>query len=62
MNMYQSSLRQFYITQVLNVYKQKTPLHGGANSYLGYIGAFDANQINNNNAIPQTDGCGLFFA
>jgi hypothetical protein len=25
-----ASLRQFYITQVLNVYKQKTPLLGGA--------------------------------
>ena len=51
-----------YAAPVFNVYKQKNPLLGGANSYLGYIGAFDANQINNNNAIPQTDGCGLFFA
>jgi len=29
MNMYQSSLRQFYITQVLNVYKQKTRQQDG---------------------------------
>jgi len=41
MNMYQSSLRQFYITQVLNVYKQKTRQKTGFHCSGGWIWTSD---------------------